>query len=67
MNDKTSVNGNLDLVMATPIQLVDLRKTPPLVLAQSILVAMPEEEGYAVSAGALAPTGSYRGNRCATS
>jgi uncharacterized membrane protein len=29
MNDHTAVNGNLDLVMATPIQLVDLRKTPP--------------------------------------
>lgn len=58
MNDQTAVNGKLDLVMATPIQLVDLRKTPPDSLAQSILVEMPEEEGYAVLR-ALAPTDSY--------
>ncbi|KQS96473.1 MULTISPECIES: hypothetical protein [unclassified Rhizobium] len=58
MNDKTSVNGNLDLVMATPIQLVDIRKTPPESLAQSILVEMPEEEGYAVLR-ALAQTDSF--------
>lgn len=58
MNDHTAVNGNLDLVMATPIQLVDLRKTPPESLAQSIMVEMPDEEGYAVLR-ALAPTGSF--------
>lgn len=58
MNDHTAVNGNLDLVMATPIQLVDLRKTPPETLAQSIMVEMPDEEGYAVLR-ALAPTNSF--------
>jgi uncharacterized membrane protein len=58
MNDHTAVNGNLDLVMATPIQLVDLRKTPPENLAQSILVEMPDEEGYAVLR-ALAPMDSF--------
>ncbi len=58
MNDHTAVNGNLDLVMATPIQLVDLRKTPPESLAQSILVEMPDEEGYAVLR-ALAPMDSF--------
>ncbi|OJF95884.1 DUF1254 domain-containing protein [Pararhizobium antarcticum] len=59
MNDQTSVNGNLDLVVATPIQLVELRKTPSERLAQSIMVEMPEEqEGYAVLR-ALAPTGSF--------
>ena len=58
MNDKTAVNGDLDLVMATPIQLVDLRKTPSEILAQSIMVEMPEEDGYAVLR-ALAPTDSF--------
>lgn len=58
MNDHTAVNGNLDVVVATPIQLVDLRKTPPESLAQSILVEMPDEEGYAVLR-ALAPTDSF--------
>lgn len=58
MNDKTAVNGRLDLVMATPIQLVELRKTQAERLAQSILVEMPSEEGYAVLR-ALAPTPSF--------
>ena len=58
MNDQTAVNGELDLVMATPIQLVDLRKTPSESLAQSIMVEMPEEDGYAVLR-ALAPTDSF--------
>ncbi|WP_275789642.1 DUF1254 domain-containing protein [Pararhizobium gei] len=58
MNDQTAVNGNLDLVLATPIQLVDLRKSPPEALAQSIMVEMPNEEGYAVLR-ALAPTPSF--------
>jgi uncharacterized membrane protein len=58
MNDHTAVNGNLDLVAATPLQLIDLRKTPPESLAQSILVEMPQEEGYAVLR-ALAPMDSF--------
>ncbi|WEZ84002.1 DUF1254 domain-containing protein [Rhizobium sp. 32-5/1] len=59
MNDQTSVNGNLDLVVATPIQLVELRKTPTEKLAQSIMVEMPEQqEGYAVLR-VLSPASSY--------
>lgn len=58
MNDQTAVNGNLDLVLATPIQLVELRKAPPEALAQSIMVEMPDEEGFAVLR-ALAPTASF--------
>jgi uncharacterized membrane protein len=58
MNDQTAVNGNLDLVVATPIQLVELRKTPAEALSQSILVQMSGEDGYAVLR-ALAPTPSY--------
>ncbi len=58
MNDQTAVNGNLDLIMATPIQLVELRKTPSEELAQSIMVEMSGEDGYAVLR-VLAPTASY--------
>lgn len=58
MNDQTAVNGKLDLVMATPLQLVDLRKSAPAALSQSILVSMPQEEGYAVLR-TLAPTDSF--------
>ncbi len=58
MNDRTSVNGSLDLVMATPIQLTAIRKALPEALSRSILVEMPVEEGYAVLR-VLSPTGSY--------
>lgn len=58
MNDQTAVNGNLDLVVATPIQLVELRKSPPEALAQSIMIEMEDEDGYAVLR-ALAPLDSF--------
>ncbi|MQW86722.1 DUF1254 domain-containing protein [Sinorhizobium saheli] len=58
MNDQTAVNGNLDLVVATPIQLVELRKSPPEALAQTIMIEMKDEEGYAVLR-ALAPLDSF--------
>lgn len=58
MNDQTAVHGDLDLVVATPIQLVELRKSPPEALAQSIMIEMKDEEGYAVLR-ALAPLDSF--------
>ena len=58
MNDQTAVNGDLDLVVATPIQLVELRKSPPEALAQSIMIEMKDQEGYAVLR-ALAPLDSF--------
>ena len=48
MNDRTSVNGALDTLVATPIQLIAIRKAVPAELEQSILVEMRGEEGYAV-------------------
>ena len=48
MNDRTAVAGALDVVVATPIQLNAIRKALPAALAQSILVEMPVDEGYAV-------------------
>ncbi len=48
MNDRTSVSGALDTLIATPIQLIGLRKALPQELEQSILVEMRGEEGYAV-------------------
>lgn len=58
MNDHTAVNGNLDLVVATPIQLVELRKSPPEALAQAIMIDMEGEDGYAVLR-ALVPLESF--------
>jgi uncharacterized membrane protein len=48
MNDRTSVTGALDTLIATPIQLIGIRKAVPQDLEQSILVEMRGEEGYAV-------------------
>lgn len=48
MNDRTSVDGVLDVVVATPIQMTALRKSLPEALAKSILVEMPQSEGYTV-------------------
>jgi uncharacterized membrane protein len=48
MNDRTSVSGALDTLVATPIQLIGIRKAVPQELEQSILVEMRGEEGYAV-------------------
>lgn len=58
MNNATAVNGGVDVVAATALQLVDLRKRPVEALAQSIMVEMPVEEGYAVLR-ALAPSDSF--------
>lgn len=58
MNDNTSVTGGLDLVAATPVQLVGLRKVLPEALSQSVLAEMRGEEGYAVLR-ALAPMPSF--------
>ncbi|GAA4182270.1 DUF1254 domain-containing protein [Shinella granuli] len=48
MNDRTSVSSALDTLIATPIQLIAIRKAVPAELEQSILVEMRGEEGYAV-------------------
>ena len=48
MNDRTSVTGALDTLIATPIQLIGIRKALPPELEQSILVEMRGNEGYAV-------------------
>jgi uncharacterized membrane protein len=48
MNDRTSVSGALDTLIATPIQLIGIRKALPPELEQSILVEMRGNEGYAV-------------------
>ncbi|PYE28797.1 putative membrane protein [Rhizobium sp. PP-WC-2G-219] len=58
MSDATAVNDRVDVVAATPLQLVELRKQPAETIGQTITVEMPEDEGYAVLR-ALAPLGSY--------
>ncbi|WP_159947394.1 DUF1254 domain-containing protein [Rhizobium sp. 18065] len=48
MNDRTSVAGDVDVLLATPVQIAQLRKTPIAALAQTILVEHRGTTGYAV-------------------
>lgn len=48
MNDRTSVGGNLDVVVATPVQLAQIRKAPGAALTQSIIVEHKDTTGYVV-------------------
>lgn len=48
MNDRTSVTGALDTLVASPIQLIAIRKAVPPELERAILVEMRGTEGYAV-------------------
>lgn len=58
MNDRTSVGGMLDVLVATPIQLTGLRKSLPAELQPTILVEMTQPRGYAVLR-TLAPQASF--------
>lgn len=48
MNERTSVRGQLDVVVANAAQLALIRKIQPSDLAGSILVEAPREQGYVV-------------------
>lgn len=58
MNDRTSVEGALDILIGTPIQLTELRKALPAGLQKTILVESTRPEGYAVLR-TLAPQASF--------
>lgn len=58
INDRTSVAGALDVVVATPMQMTLLRKNLPASANQSILVESAQTEGYVVLR-ALAPLPSF--------
>lgn len=48
MNERTSVRGQLDVVIADAAQLAAIRKSQPEELSQSILVEASRDEGYVV-------------------
>jgi uncharacterized membrane protein len=58
MSDRTSVGGQLDVLLATPLQLTGIRKALPASLSQSILVETPRPHGYAVLR-TMAPQASF--------
>lgn len=59
INDRTSVGGALDVILATPLQATRLRKALPAALNQSIIVETAASQGYAVLR-AMAPQASFR-------
>ncbi|KXF78288.1 hypothetical protein ATN84_00330 [Paramesorhizobium deserti] len=50
-NDRTSTDGRLDLVIANPVQMINLKKDLPEAAAQSILVEQDIDEGIVVIRG----------------
>jgi len=47
-NDRTSTEGELDLVLATPAQMLELRKELPAEFEQSIVIEVERPEGIIV-------------------
>lgn len=48
MNDRTSVVGDLDALVASPVQVAQVRKAPGAALTQSIIVEHRGTKGYVV-------------------
>lgn len=48
MNDRTSVDGTMDVVVASPVQVARLRREPPDALSGAIIIEMGPPAGYAV-------------------
>lgn len=51
LNDRTSTDGKLDLVIANPVQMLNLKKDLPEAAAQSILIEEDIGEGIVVIRG----------------
>ncbi|MBP1843814.1 putative membrane protein [Rhizobium petrolearium] len=58
INDRTSADGMLDVVIATPVQITTLRKSLPQAVSQSILVETQQAEGYVILRS-LVPQASF--------
>lgn len=48
MNDRSAVERTVDVTLATSPQMITLRRSLPDALAKSILVELPETDGYVV-------------------
>lgn len=51
LNDRSARDGNLDLVVLTPAQMVDLRKSPLDELEKAVFIEAPISEGIVVVRG----------------
>jgi uncharacterized membrane protein len=59
LNDRTAATGELDIVIATPLQLIELRKELPAEYENSIFIEVAIEEGMVVLRG-FVPDQSWR-------
>jgi len=48
LNDRSATDGRLDIVIATPAQMLELRKAPPEQYAEAVIIEADTEEGIAV-------------------
>ena len=58
MNDRIAAEGDLDIVIVTPVQMIGYRKTLPESIAESVLIEFPETSGYLVL-NTVAPDASW--------
>ena len=58
-NDRTAIDGQLDLVLAQPLQHIELKKSPPPEIAQSIIAETDIAKGFIVVRG-FVPDESWR-------
>lgn len=47
-NDRTAIDGKLDMVLAQPLQHIELEKAPPKAIAQSVVAETDIREGFIV-------------------
>ena len=48
INDRTAIADQLDLVIATPLQMIELNKTKPAAAENSVLIEADMDEGFVV-------------------
>ena len=48
INDRTAIADQLDLVVATPLQMIELNKTKPAAAENSVLIEADMDEGFVV-------------------
>ncbi|HWK65450.1 MAG TPA: DUF1254 domain-containing protein [Rhizobiaceae bacterium] len=58
-NDRSTASGDLDLLVLSPVQMMELRKNLPGQFEQSVFVETPVEEGMVVVRG-FAPDPSWK-------
>ncbi|MEK1890810.1 MAG: DUF1254 domain-containing protein [Phyllobacterium sp.] len=59
INDRTAIADQLDLVVATPLQMIELNKTKPESAENSVMIEADMDEGFVV-VRSFVPDGSWK-------